>query len=53
MSYLGYVLGAYAVFAVFLAWDFWAPRLRLTRTRREIAARARRQAARADGEPSA
>ena len=47
MSYLQYVLGAYAVFALYLAWDFWAPRLRLARTRREIAARARREAARA------
>lgn len=47
MSYLGYVVGAYAVFAAFLAWDFWVPRLRLARTRRDIAARARREAARA------
>lgn len=47
MSYLEYVVGAYAVFALYLAWDFWAPRLRLSRTRREIAARARREAARA------
>ena len=47
MSYLGYVVAAYAVFAAFLAWDFVAPRLRLSRTRRDIAARARREAARA------
>jgi len=57
MSYLEYVIGAYAVFALYLAWDFWAPRLRLSRTRREIAARARREAARAASaagkEPSA
>ena len=29
MSYREYVIGAYAVFAVFLAWDFLVPRLRL------------------------
>ena len=34
MSYLEYVVGAYAVFFVYLAWDFFAPRLRLSRKRR-------------------
>jgi heme exporter protein D len=47
MSYLEYVIGAYAVFAAFLAWDFAMPRLRLSRTRRAIARRATRDAARA------
>ncbi len=46
MSYAGYVVGAYAVFAAVLAWDFVAPRVRLARVRREIAARARREATR-------
>lgn len=44
MSYQGYVFGAYAVFAAFLAWDFLVPRLRLARTRRAILLRARRAA---------
>ena len=46
MSYLEYVVGAYAVFAATLAWDFLVPRLRIARTRRAIALRARREAAR-------
>ncbi len=46
MSYIEYVVGAYAVFAAYLAWDFLAPRLRIGRTRRAIALRARREAAR-------
>lgn len=50
MSYIGYVIGAYAVFAAVLAWDYAAPRWRLARTRREIGQRARRDAARAANE---
>jgi heme exporter protein D len=50
MSYLEYVVGAYAVFAAFLAWDFLVPRLRLARTRREILLRAQRAQARTAGE---
>ena len=46
MSYLDYVVGAYAVFAAFLAWDFMVPRIRLARTRRAILQRARRDATR-------
>ena len=46
MSYLEYVVGAYAVFAAFLAWDFVVPRIRIARTRRAILLRARRDAAR-------
>ncbi len=47
MSYLGYVVAAYAVFIVVMAWDFLAPRrgirrqlraLRLRETRRRAAA---------------
>ena len=42
MNYMEYVVGAYAVFAAFLAWDFVVPRLRLARVRRSIALRAAR-----------
>ncbi|KFN47929.1 heme exporter protein CcmD [Arenimonas composti] len=47
MSYIEYLIGAYAVFAAVLAWDYAGPRWRLARTRREIGQRARREAARA------
>ncbi|NYZ61255.1 heme exporter protein CcmD [Luteimonas deserti] len=49
MSYLEYVVAAYAVFAAVLAWDFVAPRVRIAQTlraarllaaRRDSAARA-------------
>ncbi|MFC4729923.1 heme exporter protein CcmD [Coralloluteibacterium thermophilus] len=46
MSYAEYVIAAYAVFFAVLLWDGLAPRLRLSRIRRSIAARARRAAAR-------
>jgi hypothetical protein len=49
MSYLEYVLGAYAVFAAYLAWDFTVPRLRLRRVRAAIVQRARREDARNAG----
>lgn len=52
MSYLEYVIGAYAVFAIFLAWDFFVPRLRLARVRRNIVQRAKRDAARNTGNPA-
>ncbi|KAF1689199.1 heme exporter protein CcmD [Pseudoxanthomonas taiwanensis] len=48
MTYLPYVIGAYAVFAVVLLWDFLAPRLQLRRELRAArlrAARARKPAA--------
>ena len=44
MSYLEYVVAAYAVFAAVLAWDFVAPRVRIAqtlRTARLLAARRR------------
>ena len=41
----GYVMAAYAVFVVVLAWDFVAPRVKLARVRRAIALRIRREAA--------
>ncbi|WP_290889644.1 heme exporter protein CcmD [Arenimonas sp.] len=52
MSYLEYVVGAYAVFAAFLAWDFAVPRMKLARTRRDIVQRAKREAARQSGTPA-
>jgi heme exporter protein D len=51
MNYVEYVIGAYAVFAAFLAWDFVVPRLRLARARRRITQRAARDAARAPASP--
>ncbi|GAB3733326.1 hypothetical protein GCM10028862_15570 [Luteimonas pelagia] len=49
MSYLGYVAGAYAVFAAVLAWDYLSPRLQLRQALRAV----RLRAARAAGRPSA
>ena len=48
MSYIEYVVAAYAVFAAVLAWDFVAPRVRIAqtlRTARLLAARRRATAA--------
>lgn len=41
-----YVGIAYAVFAIVMAWDYIAPRVRLARVRREIVLRQRRDEAR-------
>ena len=46
MTYLGYVVAAYAVFAVVLAWDFVAPKIAIARTLRDIRMRAQREAVR-------
>jgi heme exporter protein D len=46
MTVSNYAVAAYAVFALALGWDYFAPRLRLRRVLRDIAARARREAAR-------
>jgi heme exporter protein D len=43
VSYLPYVIGAYAVFAIVLAWDFLLPRLQL----RQLLRNARQRQARA------
>ena len=45
MSYAGYVIAAYAVFAAVLAWDFIAPRLQLRQQLRAARLRAVREAA--------
>ena len=42
MTYLEYVIGAYAVFALVLAWDFLAPRLQVRRELRAARLRAAR-----------
>ena len=41
MTYLNYVIGAYAVFAVVMLWDFVVPRLQI---RRELRAARLRKA---------
>lgn len=43
MNYLPYVIGAYAVFAVVLLWDFIAPRLQIRRELRAARLRAARE----------
>ena len=43
---LDYVSAAYALFALILAWDYLAPRIKLAQVRRAIALRIRRDAAR-------
>ena len=45
MNHANYVAAAYAVFALVLAWDFFAPRWKLAQVRRMIALRVRRDAA--------
>ena len=39
---LDYVSAAYALFALVLAWDYLAPRIKLAQVRRAIALRVRR-----------
>ena len=47
MTYVEYVIGAYAVFLAALIWDFVSPRLRIRRILRGVRMRAQREAARA------
>ena len=47
MSYQSYVIGAYAVFAVVLLWDYLVPRLQIRRELRAAKLRKARQAKRA------
>ena len=47
MSYQNYVIGAYAVFAVILLWDFVVPRLQISRELRAAKLRKAREAKRA------
>ena len=46
MSYVEYVVAAYAVFVLVLAWDFIAPRVQLRRQLRAARQRAARAARR-------
>jgi len=46
VSYRGYVIAAYAVFAAMLLWDFLAPKLQFAQARRAIRLQRRRDAAR-------
>ena len=48
MSYREYVIAAYAVFALMLAWDWIAPRLAIARQLRAARRLAARRAARPD-----
>jgi len=48
MSYMLYVIGAYAVFFVVLLWDFIAPRIDIARQLRAARLRASRKAPRPD-----
>lgn len=45
MTYLEYVIAAYAVFAVVLLWDMLAPQLQIRRELRQARLRARRREA--------
>ena len=47
MSYAGYVIAAYAVFAAVLLWDFVVPRLQIRRELRAARLRKARDAKRA------
>jgi len=54
MTYQGYVIAAYAVFAAVLLWDLLAPMIELRRQRRAARARAARsRAGAAAPDPSA
>jgi len=46
MNYQNYVIAAYAVFALVMAWEFVVPRLQIRRELRNSASRAAREAAR-------
>jgi heme exporter protein D len=48
VSYQGYVIAAYAVFAGLLAWDYVSPRLQVARELRAARLRAARRRAPAD-----
>ena len=54
MSYREYVIAAYAVFAVVLAWDYAAPRMRIAQqlraARRQAAHRGQRRAPGTNGD---
>ncbi|MDR2872591.1 MAG: heme exporter protein CcmD [Xanthomonadaceae bacterium] len=43
MNYLSYVIAAYAVFVITLAWDFVSPRLQIRKTLRAVQLRILRE----------
>lgn len=47
-QYAPYVWASYALFAAVLLWDFLMPRIHMRRARRELAARIKRESARAN-----
>ncbi|KAF1710619.1 heme exporter protein CcmD [Pseudoxanthomonas kalamensis DSM 18571] len=49
MNYLSYVIGAYAVFAVVLLWDWLSPKLQIRRVLRSVRMRVQREQGRRDG----
>ena len=51
MSYLEYVIAAYAVFVAVLLWDFVSPRIRIARLLRAIRVLASREQARREPAP--
>ncbi|SEK91911.1 heme exporter protein D [Pseudoxanthomonas sp. GM95] len=53
MSYLHYVIAAYAVFVLVLAWDFIVPRLQVRKLLREARLRGSRQRRRGKATPAA
>jgi heme exporter protein D len=48
MTYLPYIVGAYAVFGIVLAWDGLAPLLKYQRLIRAVRQRAARESAKRD-----
>ncbi|WDS36546.1 heme exporter protein CcmD [Pseudoxanthomonas sp.] len=53
MTYLHYVIAAYAVFVLVLAWDFIVPRLQIRRLLRDARQRGSRQRRRGKPAPAA
>ncbi|MDG2524412.1 heme exporter protein CcmD [Stenotrophomonas sp. HITSZ_GD] len=51
MSYLGYVIAAYAVFVIVLLWDVLSARLQVRRALRQARARQQRQRGRQAATP--
>lgn len=49
MTYLNYLIAAYAVFAAVMLWDWLSPKLQIRRALRAARQRAKREAARGKG----
>lgn len=48
MTYFSYVIGAYAVFVIVLAWDYVVPRLQIRHELRAVRLRKAREAKRSE-----